>query len=233
MRNCLASLGLAVTMLLTGCTKPAPVYVTSASTVDVKDLTDKTVALAEMDDDELDIFCSGVWVAPNVIATAAHCTRGLNLGDKVLFVTKSDMFQPGQVKPVPVATPHPSALMARDVAHDVALLSVYGVVPPHSVAKMVPALPAQGSQVHTLGAPLGVAWSYSRGDVAAIRYLPSQSGSDILTVQVTAPISGGNSGGGLFNDAGDLIGICRATYTRGQNMNLFTHISYVVALGSK
>ncbi len=221
----------AVMLLATGCYSGAKALPPMNVAADVDSLTAKAVALGEVTEDgELDIFCSGVWVAPGVIATADHCVRGLKPGTQVSYVVKADMVQPGQYAVKFTAEPHTAVLDLRDPDHDVALLLAVGSVPSHEVAPIQSEPPKQGSQVHTLGAPLGVPWSYSRGDVAAIRFLPSHTDHDILTVQVTAPISGGNSGGGLFNDRGELVGICRATYTSGQNMNLFTHISYVSEL---
>ncbi len=232
MRNAVLSFSLALAMLAAGCTG-AHVLPPMNAAADVDDLTAKVVALGDVEDGEIDIYCSGVWVAPRVIATAEHCVRDLKPGTQVSYVVKTDMVKPGQYSVNSSIETRMAVLDLRDVDHDVALLRAVGNVPSHEVAVIQPEIPLQGTQVHTLGAPLGVPWSYSRGDVAAIRFLPSRTEQEILTIQVTAPISGGNSGGGLFNDRGELIGICRATYTNGQNMNLFTHISYVSAILEK
>jgi S1-C subfamily serine protease len=229
-RYVLKGLVLSVLIFLTGClTRPVERYQVQAPAVDVADLTAKSVVLLEEDDKGGgDIFCSGVWVGTATIATAEHCVRDVKLGTQVSFATKADIF--GGDLHEKSFTPWASVLWSRDSDHDVALLKVIGLVPPHGVARIASDLPGQGTQVHTMGAPMGQGWSYSRGEVAALRYTEGHSGKEILTIQATAPISPGNSGGALFNDAGELLGICRATYTFGQNLNLFTAAQYVDAL---
>jgi S1-C subfamily serine protease len=50
-------------------------------------------------------------------------------------------------------------------------------------------------------------------------------------IQATAPISPGNSGGGLFDAEGDLVGVCsRAAGGRAQALNFWVHVMYVQAL---
>ena len=49
-------------------------------------------------------------------------------------------------------------------------------------------------------------------------------------IQFTAPISPGSSGGALFDDSGNVIGITTSTLTEGQNINLAVHISEAAAL---
>ena len=48
----------------------------------------------------------------------------------------------------------------------------------------------------------------------------------------TAPVSGGSSGGPLFNDKGEVIGIVTGTYEKGQNLNLAAPIEKASALFS-
>jgi S1-C subfamily serine protease len=58
---------------------------------------------------------------------------------------------------------------------------------------------------------------------------------DLLWVQAAVPISPGNSGGGLFDEDGNLIGIAHATFAspRAQMLNIFVHRDYIRAfLGS-
>lgn len=55
-----------------------------------------------------------------------------------------------------------------------------------------------------------------------------ENGMDML--QFTAAISSGSSGGALFNDAGEVLGITFASYEAGQNLNLAVPIKYVEQL---
>lgn len=74
----------------------------------------------------------------------------------------------------------------------------------------------QGDKIYAVGYPLGLANTLSDGIVSS-RYL-DEYGSDII--QVTAAISGGNSGGPLLDADGHVIGVMCAYYVYGQNLNV-------------
>lgn len=80
----------------------------------------------------------------------------------------------------------------------------------------------QGDKVFAVGYPLGLANTLSEGIVSS---LYSDGGTD--TIQTTAAISGGSSGGALLNDRGEVIGVTAASYEDGQNLNLAIPINYV------
>lgn len=71
-----------------------------------------------------------------------------------------------------------------------------------------------GQRVFAIGSPLGLENSISEGIVSGKRYL-----SRIPTIQTTAPVSPGNSGGGLFDGQGRLLGITTFRLREGQNLN--------------
>ncbi len=87
----------------------------------------------------------------------------------------------------------------------------------------------QGQSVQTMGQPKGLWFSYSSGEVAAIRVMPSAHGYEMLLIQSTAFISPGSSGGGLFDEYGNVVGITHAAYQGGgaENLNLFIHTKYI------
>lgn len=70
--------------------------------------------------------------------------------------------------------------------------------------------PEVGQNVIAIGGPLGLEKTVSQGIVSAIRS---------NTIQITAPISPGSSGGPVFNMNGEVIGIVSSQMKSGQNLN--------------
>jgi serine protease Do len=80
-----------------------------------------------------------------------------------------------------------------------------------------------GDSVVAIGHPLGLEDTVSNGLVSGIRKV-----DDHLTVlQISAPIAPGSSGGPIFNDRGEVIGVATAILLGGQNINFGVPISYV------
>lgn len=105
---------------------------------------------------------------------------------------------------------HLSKVVAFDSAHDLALLEAQGnAIPKHRVAKVASATPEIGEHVNMVGQPVGMYWTYIDGKVSAYRGEDMLKGKDDKGpwMQVAAPIYFGNSGGGCFNDYGELVGI--------------------------
>ena len=73
----------------------------------------------------------------------------------------------------------------------------------------------KGETVVAIGSPLGIKNTVSSGILSG-RLM--KDNMDVL--QFTAPISSGSSGGALFDDNGNVIGITYASYVDGQNLNL-------------
>jgi len=79
------------------------------------------------------------------------------------------------------------------------------------------------SGVYTLGNPEGFAFTFAEGIVSAVRPTSNfrTQFSDVHAdiIQTTAPISQGSSGGGLFDEDGNLIGITQSGHATGENLN--------------
>lgn len=213
-----------------------PVSPAPATKVEVvKQLTDKTVALVhpEEPDDDGEIlpvraYCTGVWIGVDTVLTAEHCVNETKLGEKVLYVVERDVYAYGGHVTRSKVTPRASTLKAVDPIHDLALLKAAEDPGGHGVAKLSSSEVLAGQTAQTVGQSVGFLWwSYSSGDVAAIRWADASGDGPMFWVQTTAPVSPGNSGGGLFNDRAELIGICHGGYRRGQLLNIFVHPMYI------
>ncbi len=83
-----------------------------------------------------------------------------------------------------------------------------------------------GQKVIAIGSPQGLANTVSEGIISGIREF--DEGTKVI--QTTAPVSPGSSGGGLFNDQGELIGITSFLHTGGQNLNFAYPTDYILPL---
>ena len=90
-------------------------------------------------------------------------------------------------------------------------------------------LPQTGDAVYALGSSLGLTGTFSSGIVSTVNRELSEA-PGVKYIQTTAPISSGNSGGPLVNEAGLVIGINTASYSGGQNLNLAVEISQIDSL---
>lgn len=164
--------------------------------------------------------CSGTWVGPDLILTAAHCTE-----EKIRYSVERD----GQNNPTTRAT----EVVKVDEDADLALLRAEDP-PPHLTASFGSA-PQRGDEVCAVGAPFGMEFSFACGVVAHPHRERYELGHLVaFYIQATTPTSPGSSGGGLFNADGDLVGVTHATIGSRrppgpQNLNLFIHTDNVMA----
>jgi fibronectin type 3 domain-containing protein len=83
----------------------------------------------------------------------------------------------------------------------------------------------RGEPVVVIGSPQFITNEVTKGDISAL-----YDDNGVPVIQFTAPVSHGSSGGPLFNDRGEVIGITRSTITNNQNTNLAIDISEVIQL---
>jgi Trypsin-like peptidase domain len=81
-------------------------------------------------------------------------------------------------------------------------------------------IPAVGTRVYALGSPFTLEGTLSEGLVSQVR-----SDGNRRLIQTSAAISPGSSGGGLFLENGDLVGITSMTLQGGQNLNFAVAVS--------
>jgi len=151
---------------------------------------------------------SGVLVARDLVATNCHVVKS-EQQVKLLFVPQATGTQ--------IATS--GTVIARNEAHDLCGVRIEQHLPgsrPVTGFRSWASVKV-GEPVYTLGAPVGLAYSFSDGIVAQKR---ESNGGKLI--QFTAPISPGNSGGGLFDASGRLVGLTsfvRSSEGSVQNLN--------------
>ena len=180
-----------------------------------KKALDATVLLFMLDaNGEVSSAGSGFFVHSNLIATNFHVIDGAaevgarSVGEETIYPVEQ--------------------IRAVDEENDLAILQVSapGIEPltlGDSESVVV------GEKIYVSGNPLGVLeGTFSDGMISAIR---GQGAEKLL--QVTAPISQGNSGGPVLNTRGEVIGVSIGTIPAGQNLNFAIPSIYLKALVEK
>jgi hypothetical protein len=126
-------------------------------------------------------------------------------------------------------------IVGLDPARDLALLRI-------KPAKDLPTLKlgdsgalSAGDQIFAIGNPLGVFdYSVTEGLISQVRLVCGQEDiaaqhckQELTVLQISAAISPGSSGGPLFNQFGEVVGITTAIITAGQNINLAVPGNYL------
>lgn len=84
-----------------------------------------------------------------------------------------------------------------------------------------------GEKVYTLGSSLGLTGTFSEGIISSA----SREIEGFEFIQITAPISIGNSGGPLVDEFGKVLGITTGAFSEGQNLNLAIPTSAISEIG--
>ena len=124
-------------------------------------------------------------------------------------------------------------VITRDEVRDLCLLHAPDLAAPPAakVAKMGSAGElAVGEEVYAIGAPQGLDLSLSRGIVAQLRTGAHGSKAKAPIVQSDAASSPGSSGGGLFNNKGELVGITTFKHSGGENLNFSMPVEDIAEL---
>ena len=156
---------------------------------------------------------TGFFVRPGEVVTNLHVIRGAH---RVEIHTLEGKGRTYQVK----------GTLAVDDEADVALLSVDMPPDRSRMVSFAPNVPEEGEDVFVIGNPLRLEGSISNGIVSAVREVPNVGN----IIQITAPVSHGNSGSPLFNMRGQVLGIITVKVTNGQNINLALGSSRIAAL---
>ena len=180
----------------------------------VRRVKPQVVAIATYDSQgEALMTGSGFFVRPGQVVTNLHVIRGAQRCEIKTLDGK------GKVFPV-------SGTLAIDEEGDLALLNVD--MPPDRprASELAHVLPDEGEQIVVIGNPLKLEGSVTDGIVSAVREVPNVG----KIIQITAPISHGNSGSPVFNMKGQVVGVVTVKVTNGQNINLAIGVARVEQL---
>lgn len=170
----------------------------------VKRVKPAVVAIATYDaNGEALMTGSGFFLKPGQVVTNLHVVRGAARAEIKTLDGK------GKVFPV-------TGALAVDEEGDLALLNVEMPLDRDRSSELATDLPDEGETIFVIGNPLKLEGSVSDGIVSAVREVPNS----YRIIQITAPISHGNSGSPVFNLRGQVLGVVTVKVTNGQNINL-------------
>jgi tetratricopeptide (TPR) repeat protein len=170
----------------------------------VKRVKPAVVAIATYDaDGEAIMTGSGFFLRPGEVVTNLHVIRGAKRCEVKTLDGKGKVF-------------NVTGTLAVDEEGDLALLNVDMPHERPRASEIATVLPDEGESIFVIGNPLKLEGSVTDGIVSAVREVPNVG----KIIQITAPISHGNSGSPVFNLKGQVIGVVTVKVTNGQNINL-------------
>jgi Flp pilus assembly protein TadD len=152
---------------------------------------------------EVALTGSGFFVRPGEVLTNLHVVEGAHRAEIRTFEGKGKTYQ---VK----------GLVDVDAEGDLALMSIDMPAERTRTVELTATIPDEGERIFVIGNPLRLEGSVADGIVSAVREVPGLG----RIVQITAPISHGNSGSPVFNMKGQVVGVVTIRVMNGENINL-------------
>ena len=144
-----------------------------------------------------------------LIATNLHVIAG---GERLVVILPDHRQFP--ILEVVSHDPNVDLAIVRIAAHDLPSLALGDSEVMHA-----------GDPIVAIGHPLGLEDTVSNGLISAVRAIDG-----ITVLQISAPIAPGSSGGPIFNERGEVIGVCTALLQGGQNLSFGVPSKYVRGL---
>jgi len=219
--------------LIAGCQVQGPginVHLTD-NPIMVNNTLNSTVAIVEARPSGLiGPICTAFYISPRILGTANHCVKprgtqatqiapGLSistpvenleqeLGREILIVdlkSHNDFINNHDANPM--ITVHRTTVIQFDEERDIALIKLVDGEPSSLYYFRVSGiLPNVGSRIYEIGMPMRQFWLFTQGIVSSVRRYPDGHVEIIHQAHVTH----GASGGPVFNDGGEIIGITTA-----------------------
>jgi len=153
---------------------------------------------------------SAVAIQPHRLLTNCHVVRN----SRAIFVVSEGWTVPAKLE-------------LQDAETDRCILWVDTQLKPVKTIRTYASLRI-GERVYTIGAPRGLELTIGDGLISGKR-----DGKGLRLVQTSAPISPGSSGGGLFDQYGNLVGITTFILRESQNINFAIPAEDFARLGSQ
>lgn len=204
------------------------------SATEIAKIAERSSGKITMSDAIMSSNATGFFVGKGVIATNHHVIQdGIKTNAKI-WVGNSDNKR--------LAYPL-GKLLADDPVHDVALVEVHESTMFHTSGKPAEVTPLVlstfkdeqvGDNIYIYGNPKGLTNTFSKGIISSFRNEKEDSISTNTGVkfQYDASVTHGSSGGPIFNERGEVVGIVTSGVGEA-NLNFGTPINYVLALMKK
>jgi S1-C subfamily serine protease len=134
------------------------------------------------------------------ILTAAHCASS-GMDDGSPQATMDIRIRVGNFG---LSNPVPGLVVHFDPIRDVAVVVAAEVLGPHAQVPLATRDPETGDPVIVVGHPRGMSWTVTTGVATGVRP-DTLDGQSFL--QVSAQAAPGNSGGPVFNEFGEVVGM--------------------------
>lgn len=183
---------------------------TPLSPSDVHDLAAAYTVEITAENDSYISTGSGFFISDDgQVVTNYHVIEGM------YAITVTDYY--GNTYPV-------TQILAYAADLDIAVLKIEAPTPS---AVLNRSKPKTGAVVYTLGSSDGMTDTFTNGIISNNARVDETYNPYMTYYQITAPITHGNSGGPLINEAGEVIGINTWSNTAAQNMNFAIPVHYL------
>jgi len=205
--------------LLLGCATKKEIKAPTRSEI-IGNIKNSTVMLVNKHYGKYSSYCSGVWVSKDTMLTANHC---VSMAPRTLqeYINKSiHGIEPNVIGRVihyknwkEVTYPevaNTAIVLAVDPKNDVAMLRTVEEDNNHLYAELYSGDIGNGTVLHIMGhTDYGkLSYSYLPGYISGERIRKNPDGHNVKVFQISSAAWSGFSGGGAFNEKGELMGLC-------------------------